>query len=91
MKKYNASIGGSIIFSKETDYHKVSTIISYLGYNEVEYQPYKNLQFNKQLRLTELEFREISDKEKEQLRSLLDKSQIIYADIILSATSQNIP
>lgn len=91
MKKYDVLIGGSIIFSSQTDYQQVSTIISYLGYNEVEHQPHKNLQFNKQLKLTEFEFRGISDKEKGSLKSLLDKSQISYIDIILSATAENIP
>ncbi|QLB18578.1 hypothetical protein [Mannheimia granulomatis] len=91
MKKYDVLIGGIIIFSKEIDYHKISSIISYLGYNEVDHQSHKNLQFNKQLQLTEFEFQEISDKEKEKLRSLLDKSQISYTDIILSATAENIP
>ncbi|MDY2947279.1 MAG: hypothetical protein SOS93_05545 [Mannheimia varigena] len=91
MKKYDVSIGGSIIFSSQTDYQQISTIISHLGYNEVEHQLHKNLQFNKQLQLTEFEFRGISDKEKETLKNLLDKSQIRNIVIILSATAENIP
>lgn len=91
MKKYDVSIGGSIIFSSQTDYKQVSTIISYLGYNEVQHYPNNNLQFNKQLQLTKSEFQEIAVQEKAELQDLLDKSHISYQDIILNASAENIP
>lgn len=91
MQKYDVLIGGSILFSNETDYRKVSLLISYLGYKEVEHNPNNHLQFNKYLQLTEPEFQEISDQEKEKLQDLLDKNHINYRDIILSAVTENIP
>lgn len=91
MKKYDVSIGGSIIFSSQTDYQQVSTIISYLGYNEVQHILGNSLQFNKHLQLTESEFREIAVQEKTKLQDLLDKSHILYRDIMLTAIAENIP